>query len=67
MLQIFMLYFFVLKNFVEASCRATKFFNAKISYTCTWQHHSEKFKTSNGMEEYERACCNRGYTMNIKY
>ena len=24
-------------------------------------HHSEKLKTSSGMEEYERAGCNRGY------
>ena len=60
MLQIFMLYFFVLKKF-RRSRRATKFFNAEISCTCTWQHHSEKLKTSSGMEEYERACCNRGY------
>ena len=43
---------------VHKSSRERKFFNAKISYTSSWQHHFERLKTSSSMKEY---CCNRGY------
>ena len=56
--------FRVKNNFVEAVGQQ-KVFNAKISYTCTWQHHSEKLKTSSSIEEFERACSTEA-TMNIK-
>ena len=54
-----------LKNFVEAIGQQ-KFFNGEISYTCKWQHHSEKLKTSSGMKSTEELDATEA-TMNIKY